>query len=94
MMQTVIDIPEETYKNVQMYGTYLNPRDHGTLEKALKAGKPLSKGTWRTVTPIGYKFTGYRCSECNELVYGKTNYCPCCGSYMGAYTRGGCHGNK
>ena len=52
------------------------------------------KAKWRTVTPISYKYEAYRCSECNELVYGKTNYCPCCGSYMGAYTRGGCHGDQ
>ena len=63
---------------------------------AYERGKAEVKrnGKWRITTPISYKYTGYRCSECNELVYGKTNYCPCCGSYMGAYTRGGYHGNK
>ena len=61
------------------------------LEKAAQPKRKNAK--WRTVIPVGYK-EEYRCSECNELVYSKTNYCPCCGSYIGAYTRGGCHGNK
>ena len=39
-------------------------------------------GRWRPVTKPSDTFDGYRCSECNELVYGKTNYCPNCGAKM------------
>lgn len=35
-MKLIIDIPEETCKNIQFYGLYLNPRDKEVLEKALK----------------------------------------------------------
>lgn len=42
------------------------------------------RGEWRLVTPKEYRFEGYRCSECNELVYGKTNFCPNCGADMRA----------
>ena len=40
-MKIVIDIPEEAYKKIQMYGTYLNPKDKNNLEKALKNSTPL-----------------------------------------------------
>ena len=40
------------------------------------------RGEWRLVTPDSYIFNGYRCSLCNELVYGMTNYCPNCGAKM------------
>lgn len=40
------------------------------------------KGKWRCVSKLGEVFKGYRCSECAELVYGKTNYCPNCGADM------------
>ena len=48
-MKLIIDIPEETYKNVQIHGTYLNPRDKGNLEKALKNGTPLPKRHGRLI---------------------------------------------
>ena len=45
--------------------------------------EPVRKiGSWRLVTPDSYSFSGYRCSECNELVYGKTNFCCNCGADM------------
>jgi rubrerythrin len=40
------------------------------------------KGKWRTVTKKSNLFDAYRCSECNKLVYGKTNFCPNCGCEM------------
>ena len=48
------------------------------------------KGKWRVVSRQTDSFTAYRCSECNELVYGKTNYCPRCGADM----RGENNGNN
>ena len=40
------------------------------------------KGKWRVVSRQADSFTAYRCSECNELVYGRTNYCHNCGARM------------
>ena len=40
------------------------------------------KGKWRVVSRQADSFTAYRCSECNELVYGRTNFCPNCGADM------------
>ena len=40
------------------------------------------KGQWRCISKLGETFKGYRCSECTELVYGKTNFCPNCGCKM------------
>ena len=39
-------------------------------------------GKWRTVTKKSNLFDAYSCSECNGLVYGKTNFCPYCGCEM------------
>ena len=38
-MKLVIDIPDETYKNVCWYGTYLSPRDEGALHNAFLTAK-------------------------------------------------------
>ena len=40
------------------------------------------KGKWRVVSRQADSFTAYRCSECNELVYGRTDFCPNCGADM------------
>lgn len=61
-MQIVIDIPEETYKNVRMYGTYLNPRDKSNLEKALENGTPLPKGHGRLIDMEYLKEHIYQCA--------------------------------
>lgn len=72
------------------------PDDDGSCSKAgadirelldefenLPSAQPeRKKGKWRLVTKPTDSFAGYRCSECNELVYGKTNYCPRCGAEM------------
>lgn len=54
------------------------------LKMAIDALKQTErkKGKWRTVTKKSNLFDAYRCSECNGLVYGKTNFCPYCGCKM------------
>ena len=57
--------------------------EHGYADGRNEAEAQLPKrGKWRLVTPDSYIFNGYRCSLCNELVYGMTNYCPNCGAKM------------
>lgn len=41
-MQIVIDIPEDTYDEIQRYGLFLSPRNMKVLEKALKRAKRVS----------------------------------------------------
>ena len=40
------------------------------------------KGKWRVVSKQADSFTAYRCSECNGLIYGQTDFCPRCGADM------------
>ena len=52
------------------------------VQKGSVDAEPVKHGHWRTVTLPSYMFEGYRCSECAELVYGRTKYCPQCGAKM------------
>lgn len=40
-MKLIIDISEETYKEIKLYGLYLAPKYHLDLEKALKEAKEV-----------------------------------------------------
>ena len=50
------------------------------VKKGASANRP--QGKWRLVTPKAYAFEGYRCSECNNLSYGRTRFCSECGAHM------------
>lgn len=48
-MQIVIDIPEETYHQIQIYGLWLCPRDKQALKAALKTGVVLPEKHGRLI---------------------------------------------
>lgn len=53
-----------------------------SMQTILEANKAEQTAEWKLVTKPSDMFAGYRCSNCTELVYGKTNYCPNCGARM------------
>ena len=42
-MKIIIDIPEDTYYEIQRYGLFLSPSNMKALEKALKKAKRILK---------------------------------------------------
>lgn len=83
-MRRLIDA-EEAYKVLTDYYHHKTEIQHDALKEAIERVPivdPVKHGHWRTVTLPSYMFEGYRCSECDELVYGRTKYCPHCGAKM------------
>ena len=81
--QDAIDIMHEWLANVfgvnstsSRIGVFRQLRELPSVTQNPKTGK------WIKITPASYGFSGFRCSNCNELMYGKTNFCPNCGADM------------
>lgn len=43
---------------------------------------PVVYGEWTLITSPSILYKHYRCSECGEMVYNKSLYCPNCGAKM------------
>ena len=69
-MKLVIDIPEETYQEVNWRGLFLCPRDSDALVNSIKNGKPYEErphGEWEALGfQQGYAFC--RCSNCHKTM--------------------------
>lgn len=94
-MQIVINISEESYKNIK---EQVDKRDYPDMQigRAIADGKPLTQGHWLThkeycdknnLLPSGLGYC-FWCSECgcgvdSESFYqGRYDYCPTCGADM------------
>ena len=85
-MKIIIDISEQTYKDVCWYGLWLNPNEKTELVKAIRVAKPYikttterTKGSWRDTG------SGQECSVCKEIQYGYDSgrhFCANCGADM------------
>ena len=81
-MQILIEISEENYRKVEDGRCPVS-----VMRDAIRNGKPLPKGHWTTVEMTqgdGCRYTVTYCSECNEDVDYRTDFCPNCGADMRA----------
>ena len=64
-------------------GAWIHQKDALDAIDRLPSDDPDRRsGEWLLITKSSGLFSGYRCSECNELVYVATNFCPNCGERM------------
>lgn len=96
-MKIVIELSEETYKNIHQYGLFLCPRDKKELTKSLCEGRALEEqkhGHWIKVAEAYdvcqcQTISLWKCSVCDGhyrcVGEGdcKENYCSNCGARMG-----------
>lgn len=87
--QDAIDaVKKRMHETMDYQDLYLPIHLEMCMEEALdteylpSAQPERKKGKWRVVSRQADSFTAYRCSECNELVYARTNFCPNCGADM------------
>ena len=86
-MQIVIDIPEETVKEIKdnaMFAKDIADNIKWDVTGAIVNGRPLLKGHWIAEENEEMETIGYYCSECDLPMETeeKTNYCPNCGAKM------------
>lgn len=73
-MKLIIDISEKTYKEIRLYGLFLDPTCRLDLETALKKAKELNiadpkKGKWIVWggMDVPENHGRHKCSECREF---------------------------
>lgn len=86
-MRLTIEIPDETYKNIEVFGLWLNPQDYKALVGALKNPvdtEPARHGKW-VIKHRSHEFmrpSWCVCDQCGNAGDIGDNFCKHCGTKM------------